>query len=103
MPGWEKERVRCLRRYLSRAAAKKFRTVRFMRAAMCCYALIYLFTAGYFKDLLFSVREEHTVEFRQFRDGVGQETPWQETFRITFRLSTGEIVFSREREEERKP
>lgn len=102
MSGWEKERARRLRSYLRRAAAKKFRTVRFIRAIMCCYALIYLFTAGYFKDLLFSVREEHTVEFRRFRDGVAQETPWREKLRITFRLSTGEIVFSREREE-RKP
>lgn len=92
------ERKRWWRRHYKRAAWKKFGRLRLATACFLLICVLYLCAAGHFKERLFQVREEISLEVRDDHPGF-RERFW----RIVFRLKTGEVVIYREEELKKGP
>ncbi|MEF9940392.1 MAG: hypothetical protein RR768_09795 [Clostridium sp.] len=95
-----KEKQQWRRRYFKRAARQKNRRYYLLLTVCFMGILMYLTAVGYFRNLLLTVKEERTVEYRKEGDIGDTDSLLQELYRITVRLKTGEIIFYHEKTDE---
>ena len=82
-----------VKRYLRRKGRERGRRKRQAVAGLFLACFFYLIAAGLVRSEVLSVSREGTVEYRS--PFSGEKT---DTFRIIFRLKTGELIFIHEKE-----
>lgn len=95
----EKRKKKLVKRYIKRAACRRYRGRRILKAGFLLGAFFYFTVVWNLKDMLFHISEENIVEFRRVGEERREDTFLQELYRITFRFKQGEIVFDHERAE----
>lgn len=84
---------KAVKRYLRRVRRERGRRKRQAAAGLFLACFFYLSAAGLLKSEVISVTDKGNIEYRS--PFSGEET---ESFRIIFRIKTGEIIFVHEKE-----